>query len=132
METLKDSRFGALVYEFLGTAFITYGIMVLAGVVSFPLYFAMLVLAWEVSGGHFNPAISLGMWIASARRDKNLITMILMIAGQVCGAFFGVLLGYLALVDKVYQKDKINPLVPGAENVNSWVPKTWWHYNAPY
>ena len=106
METAKNRKIGALIYEFLGTAFMTYGVMVLSGLVSFPLTFAMLVLAWEVSGGHFNPAITLGMWVASSGRGKNLVTMLLMIAGQVCGAFFGVLLGYLAIVDKTYQNAK--------------------------
>ena len=68
METESKSSILAIgCYELIGTSIIMYGQM-LSGIspIDFTHYVTLLalVLAWNISGGHFNPAISFGMFIA--------------------------------------------------------------------
>lgn len=42
-------------------------------------YFALIVCCYEVSGGHLNPAISIGVYIAEKRYSHNLLFMIVII-----------------------------------------------------
>ena len=92
-------------YEFLGTAFIMYALIISNGVYGaapLAVTFAMMCIAYNVSGGHFNPAITVGMFIAEKNIGGNLVSLILMIAAQFAGAFFGILLGYFAVIDSEY------------------------------
>ena len=57
----------------------------------------MCAIAWDVSGGHFNPAITLGVYVAEKDFKGNAPMMATMIVAQILGAFFGVLLGFMAL-----------------------------------
>jgi len=100
----KEKKIGVFCYEMLGTAFIMYAMMLENGVFGSAVYitFAMMMVAWNVSGGHFNPAITLGVYVAEKDFKGNAVIMGLMIVGQFAGAFLGVLFGYLALVAKDY------------------------------
>ena len=62
-------------------------------------YFVFMALAWTISGGHFNPAITLGVFFSEMKLGQNLITFLLIWVAQWCGAFFGVFLGWMALCD---------------------------------
>ena len=127
METGNESKVGVIAYEFLGTAFIMYAIMVetarvngtdpLAGI---GVNFLMMALAWNISGGHFNPAISVAVFV-SEKQGKNTVTLILELVAQFAGAFLGVLLGFSALVDKTYQENN----TPKGYSTESNVPRTW-------
>lgn len=44
----------------------------------------------------------MGMFIAE-KKAKNIVVMATMIVAQFAGAFFGILLGYLSLIDVNYQ-----------------------------
>ena len=68
----------------------------------FGFYFIMMVLAWEISGGHFNPAVTLAVYFSELQLMKNLVTFVLIVVAQFCGAFFGVFLGWMALCDYTY------------------------------
>ena len=105
----KDKKIGIAAYECLGTAFIMYAVMMSGGTFSggaIPLTFGMMVLAWNVSGGHFNPVISIGMYIAEKDFGGNLVTLLIMMLAQFTGAFLGLLFGYLSLIDKTFMDDK--------------------------
>ena len=65
--------------------------------------FAMMVCAWNVSGGHFNPCFSVATLIGNFS-GKNIVLFILMFVGQFIGGYLGFLLGYLAMIDKDYMK----------------------------
>ena len=95
--------FGALFYEFIGTSLIMYALMMDKAVPAAAIYiqFAMMVVAWNVSGGHFNPCLTVAALITNFN-GKNLIFGLAMIVGQFLGAMFGILLGYLALIAKDY------------------------------
>ena len=97
---------GAVVYELLGTAFIMYAMIVSKGVYGeacIYLTFAMMLCAWNVSGGHFNPCFSVATLIGNFS-GKNIFLCVLMIVGQFLGGFLGVLLGYLAVIDSDFMK----------------------------
>jgi len=120
----KDKKIGIAAYECIGTAFIMYGVMMDGGnfASALPITFAMMVLAWNVSGGHFNPVLSIGMYVAEKDFGGNLVTLLIMIGSQFVGAILGILLGYLSLVDVTYQDD-----LADAKSVdqNASVPGKW-------
>ena len=107
---------GALIYEFIGTALLMYALMVNLGIPTAAIYiqFALMVVAWNVSGGHFNPCLTVAALVSNFN-GKNLIFALAMIVGQFLGAMFGILLGYLALIAKDFKS-----LTPHGN-----VPYTW-------
>ena len=68
METEQKSGIvSVFAYELIGTSLIMYAQMLNVGELKTTvnaMYLIALVLAWNISGGHFNPAISIGMFIA--------------------------------------------------------------------
>lgn len=68
METESKSSILAIgCYELIGTSIIMYGQMMSGSSpidLTHTTSLLALVLAWNISGGHFNPAISIGMFIA--------------------------------------------------------------------
>ena len=77
----KGNPVGVFCYEFLGTAIIMYSLMMARGhfddIVAI-FTFGCMILAWKVSGGHFNPAITLGVFV-SEKKAKNIVVVITMI-----------------------------------------------------
>ena len=130
METQnKDKKIGVFVYEFLGTAFIMFALIIENGdfaASGYAVTFCMMCIAYNVSGGHFNPAISIGMYVAEKNFGGNLITLGLMVAGQFAGAFFGILLGFLAVIDADYN-DK---LAVSGKSSDANVPADWVSFTA--
>jgi len=54
-------------------------------------YFCAMLIATPLSGGHLNPAITVGVWIAATGASKaEFVTMALMILAQFFGTLFGV------------------------------------------
>ena len=68
METeQKSSIVSVFCYEMIGTSLIMYGQMMTGKddlVKTHSVSLLALVLAWNISGGHFNPTISIGMFVA--------------------------------------------------------------------
>jgi glycerol uptake facilitator-like aquaporin len=62
----------------------------------------MLIICAGTSGGHFNPAITLSMLLASKDPKNNFPVALLMIAGQFAGALLSLLWVWLALCDYGY------------------------------
>ena len=106
METQnKDKTIGVFVYEMLGTAFIMTAFIISSGDfggAALSTTVVMMCIAYNVSGGHFNPAITVGMFIAGKDIKGNLKPLILMIVAQFVGAFLGILFGFLAVIDSDY------------------------------
>jgi glycerol uptake facilitator-like aquaporin len=121
----KDKWIAMAIYEALGTSFIMYALMMERGVFGPACIFvtmAMMVIAWNVSGGHFNPAISLGVYISEKKFGENLVPLLIMIVGQFAGAFLGLLFGYLALVAKDDMQTAADLL---QADYNASVPESW-------
>ena len=98
----KEKKIGVCAYEFVGTAFIMYAVMMLKGnyAASILMTTAMMTVAYKVSGAHFNPTLTVGMYVAEKDFGGNALIAGLMIISQFGGAMFGILLGFLSLIDK--------------------------------
>ena len=70
-----------------------------------PMTAAMMILAWNISGGHFNPTLTVAMFVSRREYKKEGPMAGLMIVGQFAGAFLGVLLGFLCLMSPDYMND---------------------------
>ena len=82
-----------------------------------------MFIAWEVSGGHFNPAITLGVFIANLKdAGNNLVIMLVMIVSQFIGAFAGIFWGWLALCDYTWKDNN---------DADHTVPDSWVGIIAP-
>ena len=53
-------------------------------------YFATYMICSNISGAHCNPAVTLGVYIASKEYKRNFLWMLLAWFCQCCGAFIGI------------------------------------------
>ena len=90
-------------YEFLGQIFFMYAVMVAggslseyAGIVGPLALFAVVNIFGGVSGGHFNPAVTLGVYIRE-KKVSNCPFMLAIMGSQVAGALVGMFLAYFVL-----------------------------------
>ena len=83
-------------YEFLGTAMLLLGYnFTSAGLaVGFNL-FVGIILAGKVSGGMFNPAVTIAVYTAEAKFMKEIQMVLMIIASQIIGAYFGIFYAHL-------------------------------------
>ena len=97
METKKegfDRKWTVGMYECLGTCLFTYCILVSTGdaiAVALSL-FAMIIIFGDVTGGHFNPAVTIGVLIwqfFKGDTGKNCLLSVIMIVSQICGSILG-------------------------------------------
>lgn len=100
METAKghDRKLLVCLYEFLGQAFFMYLVIVSAvtgsdhwGITGPLALFVMVNIFGGVSGGHFNPAVTLGVYVREAKYTENLMFMLMIWASQCAGALLGML-----------------------------------------
>jgi len=119
METAKghDRKMTVCLYEFLGQIFFMYAVLVSGGSgsdtwgITGPLaLFAIVNIFGGISGGHFNPAVTLGVYVREAKWAHNFIFLVMIIASQIAGAMVGMLLAYLVLR---VQKDGEYDVLPG-------------------
>merc|ERR1712127_648190 len=60
--------------------------------------FGNICIFGEVSGGHFNPAVTIGVLIAEGSKNlgRNIIFAVMIILAQIVGAILGCMSSYLA------------------------------------
>ena len=102
METPRghDRMMLVCVYEFIGQILFMY-IALVSGAsgsdawgIAGPLaLFVVINIFGGVSGGHFNPAVTLGVYVREAKWGKNFIFMLMILVSQICGALIGMLIG---------------------------------------
>ena len=65
--------------EMLGTALYIYGIIMTGTAASIPVsLFASIIIFGAITGGHFNPAVSMGVYLAEGKNySKNLIFLLM-------------------------------------------------------
>ena len=85
-------------YEALGTGLFVYGAMLTNNPVSisFSLFCSIILLA-NVSGGHINPAVTLGVYISQAKFKENLGWLFSISISQLLGALGAALLAQATL-----------------------------------
>ena len=59
--------------------------------------FACINVFGSVSGGHFNPAVTLGVYVREAKWVENFFFCLFIIASQILGAFVGMITAYSVL-----------------------------------
>lgn len=93
----------ALMYEFIGTMAYTYAFNFSANnyFVRAMSYFTTWLLFVTVSGAHFNPATTLGVYLSEGKYGRQLGRLILYWLFQIMGAFAGVLFVYLIFNEPV-------------------------------
>ena len=97
METKgHDRKFTVCAIEAIGTSLLLFGIISTNNAVSIPfVVFAPIVYWGDLTGGHFNPAVTLGVFITLGEYSKNWVFMIMIIASEIFGGMIGILLAYL-------------------------------------
>lgn len=85
-------------YEFLGTAMLVLGYnFTNAGLaVSFNLFVGILMSA-KVSGGMFNPAVTIAVYTAEGTFMRNVQLILMIILSQIIGAYFGIVYAHFCL-----------------------------------
>ena len=80
-------------YELLGTAIFIYMILVSTGdELAVPLaLFSVILIFGGITGGHFNPAITLGVYFHEGKYCENLFFCILIMLSQLVGACLGMI-----------------------------------------
>jgi glycerol uptake facilitator-like aquaporin len=94
----------ALIYEFIGSFGLLMAIVATKGnpVGIGIILFIMLLIGAPISGGHFNPAVTIGVLINMIGSEKGLemnrvLTGILMVCGQFGGAICGMEFLYMCV-----------------------------------
>ena len=85
-------------YEFLGTGMLVLGYnFTSAGLaVCFNLFVGILMAA-KVSGGMFNPAVTIAVYTAEGTFVRNIQLIMMVICSQIIGAYFGIIYGHFCL-----------------------------------
>ena len=107
MEIVEAANNKALVffYEALGTGFLVYAINLQAGGyfgqfgIAFML-FALLLIGGPITGAHYNPAVTVGVYTSNRHWKEDIPMFILMISAQVIGAIFGTYLVWMSLFNQ--------------------------------
>ena len=119
-ELSKASLWAKLLYEFIGTAFLVFAFN--AGGRG-TAYFLMWIIAYKVSGAHFNPATSLAVFIVERQPFKDFVTLFAYMGAQFAGAFAGFGVAYLLVKDK----RPTSILMPsGAQYINPTTLDIYW------
>ena len=106
METPRghDRKVLVCIYELLGQILFMYIALVSGGSgsdswgIAGPLaLFVVVNIFGGVSGGHFNPAVTLGVYVREAKWAENFIFMLMILTSQLGGALIGMLLASTVL-----------------------------------
>ncbi len=81
-----DRKLLVLSLEFFGTALFIFGILSTSLPISIPFsLLASIVLFGDITGGHYNPAVTIGVFTSLGNYGKNLGFCLLIILSQFLG-----------------------------------------------
>lgn len=119
-----DRMFTVCLCEFLGTALFIFGLMNSNLVLTYPFsLMASVVIFGDITGGHFNPAVSIGVFTQLGDYGKNFMFLIMIIISQVLGGFLAIgmfQLGYIQKGDPVIPiLAPVNPITGEPDNATN-------------
>ena len=100
----KSNKLIVCIYEFLGTALLIYAINLGANgiapnfAIAF-MIFALILLGGPISGAHFNPAVTLGVYVSNRFWRQDWAFFLAITFSQLIGGLFGILLVWGSLVN---------------------------------
>ena len=83
----SDHKLMVAIYEFLGTAFLGFAILVSVGnpfAVSMSVFMIILVLG-PITGAHMNPAVTIAVYASNGKYGKDAVFMLIIIVAQILG-----------------------------------------------
>lgn len=92
-------------YEAIGTGLLVYAINLQQGQafgqfgIAFML-FALLLIGGPVTGAHFNPAVTIGVYISNKHWKEDWDMFLITVFGQIVGGIFGISLSWLSLFNE--------------------------------
>ena len=113
----KGNKLMVALYEGFGTSLLVYAVLISHGnaFAVAPTLFALLCLFGGITGGHYNPAVTMGVFIGRKKLRQDCSFWLLITLFQCMGGLIGILWAYLALMPTQFGGD--NTLV------QSWIPR---------
>ena len=98
----KDRKCTVMLCEMLGTALFVYAIILTDRAATIPIsLFASILIFGGITGGHFNPAVTLAVYISEEDRAGTLSFMLLIWLGQFLGGALSLGMAFLSLYETV-------------------------------
>lgn len=119
---------GAMVFEFFGTLGYMLAFNITANIDLLPfVLFSMIVCVFKVSGGHLNPALSLGVYIGRKHFKSDFCYLLTYWVGQLSGALLALGLGIwlrvtIPLNSSFYFVPDQNPYFPAIIKTTNGLP----------
>lgn len=107
----KENKLIVFVYEMMGTAMLVYAInmqyMETFGVfgIAFML-FAWLLIGGPITGAHFNPAVTVGVYISNKHWQEDVNMFLITLMAEFTGGIFGIMLTWGSL----YNDSALDPI----------------------
>ncbi len=100
-----DQKWLVFRYEFFGTAVLTYAVLVSGGnMFAVPLtLFLLIITAERISGAHFNPAVTTGVYIMNKNWRKDRDYYFLILFAEFLGSLLGIVISYIILMPSYIQ-----------------------------
>ena len=110
--------------EMLGTALFIFGILGTNLPLTIPFSLLASVVIWgDITGGHFNPAVTIGVFTQLGDYAKNMGFMIMIIISQILGGMLAIGLNYLGAAGKddatVAVLAPVNPITGMPDNATN-------------
>ena len=88
------------IYEFFGTSVLVYAVLASGGnmVAVSATVLALIVGAGPITGAHFNPAVSIGVYFYRRKWCQDLPMFMMVLLAEFTGAFLGVFWAWLVLM----------------------------------
>ncbi len=96
MEANGHDRQGIVCFcEFLGTMLFLFGIINTSVPIIIPFSLLASVAIWgDITGGHFNPAVTIGVFVTLKDKSKNFMFMIMIMISQILGGLAAIAVSY--------------------------------------